>query len=765
MKKGIMVLSTLLILLPFSVTFAGGIHFGYSAALAQDEAPDSAGEATTDDGKSIIPKLSGEITTSGVIAGVNGSKAKFNEYRDTETGIYGGAKLRYDDDNYWLKFKSSDMGYDTQNYKLEGGIYGGVKYFMEYNEIPHNWNDGAKTIYNGVGSNTLTLPSSDFLTNSAGARTFAPPANSWKTFDYSIKRKQEGGGVRLDLLKPFYIEFSGNREERSGIRPNTITYTGTSGFGGPIAELPTPVSYVTNVFKGEAGYITKPLFASVNAMYTDFNNAYESMSFQNGNSQMDVTTLPPSDQSYRYGFKGSVALPLNTRLNVNLSDSDTRSNADLLTSYMTNTNAGTAAAPNYLTTIKYANGATVWNGNVRTQSYSFVLTSNPISFLNTNIFYKYYNKDNRSDEITITTPTGNSASPNDLISYHKNDCGVNLRFRLPEHFILTGGYEYLQIDRSFAELPETKDNLYSVGLKWNGVNFMLIKIGYDRLSRDGNVNSAVANANGNTFMISDPRIDAGSQNRDIFKGGIDFYPMDNLGFGILYKYKKSVYPDNALGLQNTKKDEVTLDVDYAFAKFAKVNAYIEYENERLYQLEHVGTPVTPAFFATETNSVYNYSIGQRDRTYNFGAGLDIYVIPKKMTVRVQYDYVNSNGFEDYTLFSPAYLGLGTALPNPGMSVRNNDSIDNPSWDDYRKSALMVKSTFNVSKAFTVALGYSYDRFKYSDASIDNYAYTIVGNSSASNGAGTSGTVSYLTGAYANPSYNASTVFLACTYRF
>jgi MtrB/PioB family decaheme-associated outer membrane protein len=791
MKKNIIILSVLLILLPFSGNLAGGTGFGLSTAFAEEEAaPDSAGttsaesEAPAEDNQSIMSRLSGEVSVSGVAAGINGSHAKFNEFRDVNTGVYGGVKLKYDDDNYFMKFKASDIGYETQHYNLEGGIYGAVKYFMDYNEIPHNWTDNAKTIYNGVGTNYLTIMPSALnvaAVPTLGGKNPTLPVSSWNTFDYSIKRQQESGGVRIDLLKPFYIEFTGNREDRTGIRPNAIPYTNSPGTPG-FAELPTPVSYVTQTFKGEAGYTTKPLFASVNMMYTDFNDANQVLYFQNATGNQDAFTLPPSDQSYRYGFRGSVAIPLNTRLNVSLSDSDTKSNANLFSSMMGNTNAGTAAAPNYILPIKYGNGATVWNGDVRTQNYAFVLTSNPVSFLNANIFYKYYNKDNKSDEITITSPTNvgatattlaySSASPNERISYHKNDFGMNLRFKLPEHFSLTGGYEYLKVDRNFEVLPETKDNVYSVGLKWNGLEFMIVKIGYERLNRDGDVDREAALSSGepslyNQYMIYDRRIDAAPQNRDTFKAGIDLFPIDNLALGLLYKYKRSTYPENLYGLQNTRKDEYTLNADYAFARFAKLDAFIEYENEKLYQVERIvanaaSTPFTPPVQLPLNNTYYNYSIAQRDRTYNWGAGLDVYVIPKVMTLRFQYDYVNSDGFADYTIFSPSYL-TSSSSSNPGSPVKNNDNIDIGNWDDYKKSAFMVKSTFNVSKSFTVVAGYCYERFVYSDASIDNYSYTIVG--SGVSAAGSAGTTSYLTGAYSNPSYNASVIFLTGTYRF
>lgn len=54
------------------------------------------------------------------------------------------------------------------------------------------------------------------------------------------------------------------------------------------------------------------------------------------------------------------------------------------------------------------------------------------------------------------------------------------------------------------------------------------------------------------------------------------------------------------------------------------------------------------------------------------------------------------------------------------------------------------------------LGYAYQRFKYSDAQLDNYNFTP-------NGAATS--TGFLTGAYKDQSYTANVVFGGLTYKF
>ena len=148
----------------------------------------------------------GEVGVSGMLADLDGNKAKFNEYRDVRDGVYSGIRLKYDSDNFFLKGKASDIGYDTQNYRAEGGMYGKFKAYFDYSEIPHNFTFGAKTFFDGAGTNNLTGTAN---TNPA----------TWNSFDYALKRKTYGTGFSLDVLRPFFFDVSYSRESKTGTYP------------------------------------------------------------------------------------------------------------------------------------------------------------------------------------------------------------------------------------------------------------------------------------------------------------------------------------------------------------------------------------------------------------------------------------------------------------------------------------------------------------------------------------------------------------------
>jgi hypothetical protein len=129
--------------------------------------------------------------------------------------------------------------------------------------------------------------------------------------------------------------------------------------------------------------------------------------------------------------------------------------------------------------------------------------------------------------------------------------------------------------------------------------------------------------------------------------------------------------------------------------------------------------------------------------------MEVYIIPKRLTLMLQHDNFKSKGHADFTYFTAAALTGG----------RTNDNVDIGNLDNYRITTYMARLRYTATKRFIFTAGYVYEHYKYSDASYDNYALATgsfpPGNSSTA----------LLTGAYANPNYEAHIGFLAVICRF
>lgn len=642
--------------------------------------------------------IEGEIAATGMYIGVTGEgggKAKFTEYRDLKEhgGFYARGRFNLDTPNYFLRFDMQDPGYDTQYYNLEGGMYGKFKLDLFYNEIPHNITFDARTFFLGAGHDVLIG---------------TPNANvgSWNTFDYSTERRRYGGSLRFDMFKPFFFDASYTREHKEGIKPAGITDNFANLF-----EIPEPVNYMTNEVKLSAGYAKNPVFLALNYYYSRFNNSNTNLFIIDPvGLTTSILSLPNDNDFYKISFKGAVKLPFHTRLSTNISYGKGASDTSFVPTF---------------------------DGIVKRYNYDVILTSNPIRWFDTKIYYKYYKWDNKSEvDPNVVEPV--------FFKYSTGTGGIDLGFRLPFKFYLTAGYKYVDTKREFhrapdEELPDNKDNIFSTELKWSGLDFMDLRVGYERMDRQTDWPNTVAH-----FAPANPaRMFAyQAQDRDTFKAYIDIYPIDNLNVGLGYKYKRSNYEGDGvaglgfLGLKWDQRNEFNFNIDYMIGKIAKVFGYFDYEKIKFDQNQF-----DTGFFGAP------WSVKQTDATYGFGIGADIYVIPKKLTFKFLCDYVKANGLADYSL-DPATFGL-TGLP-----------INLNRWDDYTRYGLKFKAIYNATPNLSFSVGYAYERFKYSDDQLDNYEYVVTPGSS-----GFDPVPTLLSGAYKDQSYKAHLVFGGLTYKF
>jgi hypothetical protein len=105
----------------------------------------------------------------------------------------------------------------------------------------------------------------------------------------------------------------------------------------------------------------------------------------------------------------------------------------------------------------------------------------------------------------------------------------------------------------------------------------------------------------------------------------------------------------------------------------------------------------------------------------------------------------ANGNADFTLDAADLFG-----------GRTNDNVDMANWDDYRKETFMAKAVYEMMKSVTLTAGYAYEKYKFSDAQLDDYQYVI------SQGGFTN---TYLTGAFKDQDYKANVFFMGVTYKF
>ena len=680
--------------------------------------------------------ISGEVMLTPTLADVNGSKAKFHEYSDAEgDGLYGSVRARKESGSFFFQLQADDILYDTQNYHMDGGVYGKYKFDLFYKEIPHNLTFDARTPLTGVGGGTVTYTGAGGTLNAE-----APAVSTWNTFDYKIDRQKTGAGIRLDMLKPYYFDVSFSQEDREGIKPTATSWNAVAGGGSRrIIELPEPVDYVTDMLKAEVGYGLNPFFGAISYTYSQFDNAHNNLFYEHPNTAgtMEALSLPPDNDYYKLAFKGKAVLPMSSALSVNIGHSVAESSVDLRSQYLSDVGAVT---PITLTD-------TVFDGKVKTTNYDIVLTSSPLSYANGKLYYKNYDKKNKSDQITVND--GGDIFQNHLFDYDKETIGAEVSFKLPADFSLTPSYKHVKVERHRGDLPESKDNIFGLAARWNGLDYMTVNAKYERQERSADWQQLTAvipgdQANADIIEPFIRRFDAAPMERDTIDLSLDINPRDNLNLGLGYQHRNTNYKTDFIGLRDEETDTFDISADYTLDKVT-LAGYFSYEVTEYYQFHRrfsVFTSASP--LDTEpTDGHFNWDLNEEINSYDYGLSVEAKIVPDTLRVRAQFDHVNSNGNADFTLYSP------NSFPT---NYGNNDLLDIPNWDDYKKDSFQIKAIYDITKGLVSTFGYAYEKYKYNDAALDYYDYKI-------------NSTDFLSGAYKDQSYEANVFFATMKYSF
>lgn len=661
--------------------------------------------------------VSGTIGLGGQYLDARGDKAKFNEYNDIGTGVIGNINLDSYVKQYYLSLEGQNIGWNrgeeaglnNQQYSLKGGVYGSYKYSLFYDETPHNITFNAKSAYNGIGGIHLTNDVSNLV---------LPLTN----FDYRTKRTTFGGGIEASFNTPFFFSVKADRSEVKGILPTGFS---PSSFESAL-ELPSPVNYSTDNLYVETGYRTKQIIFKIDATFSEFENHNgpwltldQPVAF--GGATPGVVTLPPDNTYYKVGGSLIVKqLPLSSIFMVRGNYSRLDNSQNLF-----------ETSQNY-------------KGNIHYTSIATALTSNPIAPLNLRLFYNYFDRDNQS---TLLATYG--TDPTSRFDYTQQSAGIDAGYRLPARTKVDVGYEYQQVTRSRDDGTKTRDHIAYAQVKNSFLDWMSAKLRYQHLIRKSDTVSpaSLADPIDQFYVDNFRRFDVADKTEDKVKLGIELTPLDNLSFGIEYNFKLNNYDTSLLGattnhidasaltsllgIQSDTRHELSLDANYAIS-IVKLNGYVD--------MEFVERKMKAHELDLET---FNWSSDRKDRTYACGLKADIDIIKNILSAKTGWRYEKTHGSNDFSY-------PGTVVTPP----QNISALDN-----FERQTFNLSFAYQMTKQMLMSLGYMYERLKYNDNAWNGYQLANT------DGAGGGAPGVFLTGAYANPNYQAHLGFLKLSYSF
>jgi MtrB/PioB family decaheme-associated outer membrane protein len=475
-------------------------------------------------------------------AGTGDSLAKFYEYRDLRPGPFADGWFAIGTNNgLWLiDGWGKNVGYDDQAYQLNVSKAGEHYFTFGWDETPHLYSTSALTLFNGVGTNALTLPGglSASLFGPAGAGCTAVPnaqpagcgsplsaaaaarvqslinSNVHQT-DIGIRRDTAAVEYRWTPTDNWDVRVAYSNMHRTGTQVDGIVFSpGTSGVK---VEALKPVDDTTQNYAASGEYIGTSFWNQrytfkvgyAGSTYTDRWNSYtvenpfcpaggatntttQGFCARNGSPSTPVAlvSLPPDNQAN--GVTGTLGadLPWNSRYMGTVSYTMMRQNDAFLPFTLSPTvftNSGnTTVGPAPLNPYSSLNGA------INTLLSNNVLVTQITPELKNKATYRFYDFDNNTPRLTFAdwvltdvklasvTAANNGYAPNSSlpVAYTKQNAGDELVWRPNHNWNLGAAYGFERYDWKFESADRTDEHSGRVFADWKPFSDVVARASY-----------------------------------------------------------------------------------------------------------------------------------------------------------------------------------------------------------------------------------------------------------------------------------------------
>jgi MtrB/PioB family decaheme-associated outer membrane protein len=641
----------------------------------------------------------------GVAAFGGKSLAKYYEYSTVKPGEFldGRFVAGSNDGVYGIDALSRNVGYDDQNYQLYLSKAGTSYLTLGWDQTPHVYSTSAQTIYNGVGSNALTLPAglSNQLATAAGGAIVPTPAQA-ANVQAIISANEHGSdiGIRRDTVS---VENRWTPTDAWDLRINytNMRRTGTqvdgvsmNGFGplGAVSQVTAPVADTTQNYGVSGEYAgTSPWGQKFTAKvgyggstYKDDSQSYTvedpfcttaalACAPAGSSSPLARMSLAPDNQANTFTGTLGVELPFKSRYMGTVSYEAMRQNQAFLP-FTINPNAGVLINGQNPASVS-ALPATSLNGAINTLLVNNVLTTQITPDLKAKATYRYYNFNNDTPEISFSDWIVNDSrqasalpelAPVSSLSmaYTKQNAGEELNWRPQRQWNFGAAYGYERYDWTRADATATNENSGKAFVDWKPTGWITGRASWqhgERRFENYDYLDLVATTQWPTPGASTRYQSAMRQfyldNRDRNKG--QFSLAVDLIRGLTVTPTLGILNDDyridSTQLGFTRNHSVNTGIEFAYAINPNATFLFSYMNDRYDQQLRAST-VSDGTALTGDNT-YNARI--KDYVDTYLAALSYAVIPGKLDLKLGYTLALASNSQ------PVVFGSG-AIPATGQ---------------------------------------------------------------------------------------------------
>lgn len=623
----------------------------------------------------------------------------------------------------YVTVRGTDLGLRSRSLEVDVGRQGDFRARLSYDQIPSFKTDSGQTVFDGVGSNRLTLPSGWVPSaNTAGLSQLVPNLKP-----VGIRTERERFGVRLDKILPgnFEISTKYRYEEKDGLKTIGGVF-GNSGGNPRAAILPEPVDYNEHQFDTVVRYTEQKYQFELRYHLSIFGNENTALTWQNPFSAINgwvpsagfptgvgQLALPPDNKFHQGTATFGYNVTDTTRLSADLAIGRMSQNDTFLPFTTDSVIAASILEPLPRDSLQ---------GEINTTVINLRLSSRPTRQFNWGASFRYDDRDNNTPIDIFNMIGGDSQlqNPADIssrrrlnqpYSYEETKYGLNAGYRLDDGTRFTGIAQRREIRRTFAERQETDENTFTFsvargfGEQFDGsVRFTHADRGGSPY--DGTVPLQFGFVEG--FLEEEPggfetppalrRLHLASRERDQVGAQVSYTPLSWLALSVDGSYSKDDYNKSDLGLTESKVQSYTFDL--TATPVAQWTTYAFYTYDKLDSDQNGVSFRSGANRLAQVTDPGNFwSAFHKDRIDTVGGGLVFKPDDQRFRFGADFVYALSKSDIDFTAGSNL-----TTAPLPTNTVR--------------MTTISGYGQYQMTDKLAVKATVYYERYRSSDIALD-----------------------------------------------
>ena len=667
-------------------------------------------------------KQRGDITLSLITLTTNNESALLgqdNGNSDDSSQMSGKFNILKQRERNYLKSSGEILGSDVSQLDFKLGSYSQYDITFRHTRQPHLLSTTARTPFEGVESDTLTLPS---FGATQYTTTGAMPLSSSHSIDIGTERATAELRLSLQPMKGWRFNITIKQDKKTG----TQALAGTVGANAgkvSASTLPAPVDYRTEDFGFSVAYNNSDYQIEVGYALSRFFNNNNSLKWENPflttpaafgppapayptDSQI---SLAPDNEHHKLTLQGGITLPMASRLTM-IAEYGQMSQDNTLLPYTVNSGSS-------VTTVMPRSDS---DAEIETVHLTLNLASRPLPKLTLNAKYRLYESNNTTPrDLFLRVPndtgdqfasTASTASYN--LDYDQTQQQINLdgSYYFGRGTALKLGLERDIRERNHRAVKETTEDSLSAKLKSRFGSRVSGNISYAHAERRGSdydpsrayldmhsedyINTRLPLANSEGDFDNNPFLtqsDIADRDRNTYGLTINIIPANSWMVGLYARKTADDYTNTLLGLDSSDTQSATLDISFSPEQGSTFYTYYTYEEMAQRVDGRSFNPFGPGgSWGNAQNENNNWQADIDDEVETIGIGGRFHVMGDRVIINSRYSY--SMGDNKISVSDPAQSA--TAIPD-SQTARHR---------------FLVEGGYNYSRNWLFTLGTQYEKY-------------------------------------------------------